>query len=114
MRKEQNTEKIVREAMEKMDPLIRRIVISYYYNNLTLENIAESLQMPPPEVCSLLKKGICTLKNALGLQQEGEQLYINNLYLNTEVYLSCAEEAVGTWENRDSAYCSSTGAGVRK
>ena len=96
MDKKKRTESIVTECIEGMMPLMRRATIGYYFNNLSITELAVALNTEQSAVYSLVAEGREVIKKAV-LSNHGEETHLqNNRYLYTEIFLSCGEEAVKT------------------
>ncbi len=93
-------EDIIARTIDAMKPLMRRAVVLYYYNQLSVTEIAEVLNRKPPEIYELITKGRSILRMAVISDHGEEKLFQNNIYLYTEIFLSCSEEAVKVAENK--------------
>lgn len=92
----QRTESIITKCIDGIMPAMRSTIIGYYFNNLSIKDLAKALNMKPSAVYSLVEEGREIIKTAV-LSHYGEEAPIqNNRYLYTEIFLSCGEEAVET------------------
>ena len=99
MDKKKRTESIVTECIEGMMPLMRRATIGYYFNNLSIKELAVALNMEQSAVYSLVEEGREIIRKAVISHHGEDTLHQNNRYLYTEIFLSCGEEAVKTGVN---------------
>lgn len=87
---------VIKRTIDAMEPAMRSVVIGYFYNNLSVEDLAGAMNLEASEVYKLMNRGRKVLKEAI-LIHRGQNAEVNDhKYLHTEIYLSCAEEAVET------------------
>ncbi len=79
-------EKKIAKRIDKMNILERRILVSYYYNEMSLSEISEELDIPYKTVADCLQHSACLLKGLM--EHEGAR------YMAMEILISMAEEAV--------------------
>lgn len=94
MGRKRETETIIAKTIDSMKPEMRRMVIGYHYNHLSIPELAASSGMSQREVYGLIKDGEEKIKKSIEAYHGSAEVLNNHRYLNTEVYLSCAEEAV--------------------
>ncbi len=94
MMKKKRTEEIITETIDSMGTEMRRAVIGYYFNNLSVPELSEASGLKQYEVYSLIKKGRELIRKEIQLIHGEKELFNDHRYLYTEIFLSCSEEAV--------------------
>jgi RNA polymerase sigma-70 factor (ECF subfamily) len=61
---------LVQDALQTLPPEKRVVVVLYYINDLSLQEIADALQIPIGTVKSRLHYGRLALKRQLGIHQD--------------------------------------------
>ncbi len=91
-------EDTILKTIDAMEPVMRSVVVGYYYNQQSASEIACAMQLETAMVFSLVKEGGGILRQAVLAEHEEEKLFSDNRYLYTQIFLSCGEEAVRVGE----------------
>ncbi|MCR5023747.1 MAG: hypothetical protein K6A90_05370 [Lachnospiraceae bacterium] len=93
------TNGIISKTIDEMEPIMRSVVIGYFYNHLSVSELAKALLMSDAEIYGLMVKGKKLLREAIILNGNKDTLFKSNYYLYTEIFLSCGEEVVEKCSN---------------
>ena len=96
---DRKTGDIISKTIDEMEPAMRSVMIGYFYNHLSVPELARSLLMSDAEIYGLMVKGRELFREAIILNGHKDTLFKSNHYLYTEIFLSCGEEAVEKCSN---------------
>ena len=91
---------LLMEAIEKMDPGKKGILTGYYYNQLSIQELARIHNRDPGTIYKILKDSRQALIRSLKEKGVKQRDYPQSLSLGTELFLSYGERAVQTTERK--------------
>ncbi len=99
MKGDGDTGRILMESIGQMGPVRKGILTGYYYNQLTVQELARIHNKDPAIIYRILDDTRQELRRSLKENGVEEDEYPPPLSLGTELFLSYGEEAVKTAES---------------
>ncbi len=94
-----NAGKVLMDSIRKMTPIKKDLITSYYYNNLTIQELSRIHNKEPITIYQMLKETRQELIQSLKDNKITEADYTQPLSFGTELFLLYGEGAVQTAES---------------